>query len=213
MYGLIEYFEPATPAFLPGHVWCDLPIYMPPRQGVKIARVNPNDDTDLDLKVCDKASKQLFDHPPVKSLGIESHEGLVLAKTKSRRPVIILGGAGSIEITPFKQEPAATLFAIPVYGADQYDAGIRKRMANYEFANAFYLPQSADPRFDEGFARLDHAQSVFREQLGDHRGLKLTDDAVDALVEWFMAYSTQREIEGSLIRAYRDEKLAEENNA
>ena len=210
MYGWIEaYYEAAEPAYAPGHVWCDLPIYMPPRQGIKIARVNPQDDTDLDMRVCDKGSKQIFDHPPVKSLGLESHEGLVLAKTKSRRPVIILGANTATEVAPSRQGAADTVFVVPVYGADQYGEDIRQRMAFYEFANVFYLPESQTPRFDEGFARLDHAQSVFTGDLTDHRGLRLTSDALDAVVEWFTAFSTQREMKGSLIREYRDQMLAD----
>jgi hypothetical protein len=96
--------------------------------------------------------------------------------------------------------------------ADRSSAALGKGMACYEFANDFYLPESEAPRFDEGFARLDHAQSVFASHLTDHRGLRLTSDAHDALVEWSIAFSTQREMEGSLIREYREAMLADSGN-
>jgi hypothetical protein len=81
-------------------------------------------------------------------------------------------------------------------------------VAAYGFTNAFYLPASAQPGFPEGFARLDQAQPVVRAHLTDHQGLKLSADALDALVEWFVAFSTNRQPEDSLILEYRRERLA-----
>lgn len=75
-----------------------------------------------------------------------------------------------------------------VCGSDQYDESTRRRLMAYEFTNGFYLP-AASPRFEEGFARLDHVQPVFADRLANHRGLKLVPEALDALVEWLI-YST-----------------------
>jgi hypothetical protein len=214
VYGWVDpYYVAAAASIEPGHIWCDRPLYLPPRHGLKITRVNPQDDTDVDFKVCDGASQQIFDHAPIKSLRMESNEGALIAKTKRRRPVILLSVSESTEVTPRELEPAETVFAVPVYGADQYDEQTRKRMANYEFANVFYLAASDSPAFDEGLARLDHAQAVFKSRLSNHRGLKLSSDAFDALVEWFIAFSTHREMDGSLIREYREEMLAGERDA
>ena len=51
---------------------------------------------------------------------------------------------------------------VPVYGANQFDEHTRRRISYYEFTNVFYLPAQRTPAFDEGFARLDHVQSVVR---------------------------------------------------
>jgi hypothetical protein len=99
------------------------------------------------------------------------------------------------------------VYAVPVYGADQYDVETRERMAFYEFSNVFYLPANTSPTFDEGYARLDHAQPVFEANLTGHRGLKLASDALDALVEWFVTFSTGRAPEDSIILGYRREML------
>jgi len=84
----------------------------------------------------------------------------------------------------------------------------RERIAYYEFSNAFYLPASEKPPFAEGFARLDHVQPVSQAHLVNHRGLKLSSDALDALVEWFVAFSTGRIDEKSIILDYRREMLS-----
>ena len=40
MFGWIEpFYEQADAAIEPGHIWCDQPIYLPPRHGLKIERV------------------------------------------------------------------------------------------------------------------------------------------------------------------------------
>jgi hypothetical protein len=96
---------------------------------------------------------------------------------------------------------------IPVYGADQFDEHTRRRISYYEFTNAFYLPAQEVPQFDEGFARLDHVQSVGQKHLTNHRGIKLASDALEALIEWFIAYATGRLAADSLILGYRSEML------
>lgn len=207
MYDWIDpFFEPAEPAIEPGHIWSDQPIYLPPRHGLKIDRVDPEDDRYLDLTVCGRTA-DTFDHPPIHSLKLESTEAAVVAKTKRNRPVIVLGGTTATELKPASTKHAGTVMVVPIYGADQYDEHSRKRMAYYEFTNAFYLPAWERPHFDEGFARLDHTQPVAQAHLAEHRGLKLSGDALDALIDWFVAFSTNRQLEDSLILEYRREKL------
>lgn len=212
MHGWIDpFYESAAATVAPGHVWCDQPIYLPPRHGLKIERVDPRDDTNLDLTVCGRTA-DIFDHPPIHSMRLESSEAAVIAKTKRDRPVIVLGGTTATELLPppKRSTHAATVWIVPVYGADQFDSHTRRRIAYYEFTNAFYLPASKALGFDEGFARLDHAQPVSRDHLTRHRGFKLASDALDALIEWFVAFTTNRQIEDSLILEYRREMLSHE---
>lgn len=207
MHGWIDPFYVASAACVePGQIWSDQPIYLPPRHGLKIKRVDPENDRKLDLTICGRTD-DTFDHDPIHSLKLSSTEGAVVAKTKKDRPVIILGGTSATELKPSGTEHADTVMVVPVYGADQYDPQFRKRVAYYEFSNAFYLPEHRG--FDEGFARLDHVQPVFRARLRRHRGLKLSEDALEALVEWFVAFTTGRQIDDSLILDYRREMLTQ----
>jgi hypothetical protein len=191
----------------PGQIWCDQPIYLPARHGLKIERVNPKDDSELDFAICGRTA-DTFNHPPVHSLHLESTEAAVVAKAKRDRPVIILGGASATEVRPSRTTLAETIMVVPVYGADQYEERERERIAYYEFSNAFYLPALDRPRFDEGFARLDHIQPVMQRHLVHHRGMMLSSDALDALVEWFIAFTTGRIDKQSILLEYRQEMLA-----
>lgn len=143
MHGWIEpFYEPAEPAIEPGHIWCDQPIYLPPRHGLKIERVTPRRSSSLRCT----------------------------ARTST--------------------------------------TNTRAGVSPTTSSRTFYLPSGARPHFDEGFARLDHTQPVRQALLVEPRGLKLSSDAVDALVEWFVAFSTNRQLDDSLILEYRREKLA-----
>jgi hypothetical protein len=210
VHGWIEpFYEAASPAIEPGHIWCDQPIYLPPRHGLKIERVDPQDDSTLDLTVCGRTA-DTFNHPPIHSLKLQSSEAAVVAKAKKDRPVVVLGGTSATDLRPTSSNVADVVMVVPVYGADQYDEHTRKRVSHYEFTNVFYLPAHQAPTFDEGFARLDHVQPVAQSHLTRHRGLKLTSDALDALVEWFMAFATTRIPDDSVILDYRREMLAGE---
>lgn len=203
-----EFYEPASAAVEPGHIWSDQPIYLPPRHGLKIERVDPRDDTKLDLTVCGRTA-DTFAHPPIHSLGLQSSEAAVVAKAKRDRPVIVLGGTSATEMLPSRTSHAGTVMVVPVYGADQFDERTRRRISYYDFTNAFYLPANGLPKFDEGFARLDHTQPVRTDLLTRHRGLKLSSDALDALVEWFVAFMTNRLLDDSLILEYRRGMLSD----
>jgi hypothetical protein len=50
-------------------------------------------------------------------------------------------------------------------------------------------------------------QAVARSTLSRHRGLKLSPDAIDALIEWFVAFTTNRVPRDSVIHDYRREML------
>jgi hypothetical protein len=209
MDGVIDYFEPAEATHEPGQIWCDQPLYLPPKHGMKFTRVNQDDDRQFDFEIAGR-TQDTFDHPPINSLKLESTEGAVLAKTKWERPVVIVGGSGASDVRP-RGAPTHLdiLWAVPVYGSDQYEEDTVRRIRMYDFKNLFYLPASASPPFEEGYARLDHAQPVRRHLLRNHRGLKLTDDALAALREWLVAFSTGKIEQDSLILQYRSEQAAD----
>lgn len=209
MFGYIEpFYEPAAAEIEPGHIWCDQPIYLPPRHGLKIDRVNPQDDRELEFRVSGRTA-DTFQHAPVHSLKLQASEAAVLAKTKKDRPVVILGGKSACELKPPQQTRVAdVVMVLPLYRFERYDEHTRKRASYYEFDNVFYLPSHDQPRFDEGFARLDQVQPVAQGLLTRHRGLKLSADALDALLEWFVHYTTGRGPDDSLILEYRRDMLA-----
>ncbi|HUN77421.1 MAG TPA: hypothetical protein VMU32_00715 [Solirubrobacteraceae bacterium] len=211
MHGLIDpFYEACEKAVEAGQIWCDQPVYLPARHGLKITRVNPEDDTELDYAVGGRTA-EIFAHPPVHSLKMESNEGAVIAKTKRERPVIVLGGGSASEFQPRqgRARHAEIVMVVPVYGADQYDEHTRRRIRGYEFTNAFYLPESRELGFEEGFARLDHIQPVIENHLSKHRGLRLSQDALEALQEWLMTFLTGRQPADSLIDFYRRTVLTE----
>jgi hypothetical protein len=200
VYGWIDPFYVAAEAALePGHVWLGRPLELPARQALKIDRVNPKDDSKVDFTLVENTREALA-HPPVHSLGLGLDEGAVLARAALDRPVVILGGTAAEQLGS-----GATAIVIPILAAQGFDEPTRRRIAAYGFANAFYLP--ASDRLPESYARLDQAQPVARDQLGPHQGFKLSPDALDALVEWYVAYATGRRLEDSLIPEYRREAM------
>lgn len=205
MHGLIDpFYKKSPPGMEPGQVWCDQPLYLPPKHGLKVTRVDPADDRNLEYSVCGR-TPEIFDHAPVHSLSMESTEGAVVAKTKRNRPVIVLGGGGASDFFPRTGQArhAEIVMVVPIYGSDQYEAHMRKRMSLYDFANAFYLPADRSLDFDEGFARLDHVQAVSEKHLSQHRGFKLAPEALDALHEWLMTFLTNTKPADSMIEDYR----------
>lgn len=205
MHGLIEpFYEACEKQIAPGHIWCDQPVYLPARHGLRVTRVDPKDDTKLDYEVCGRTA-EIFNHPPVSSLSMESSEGAAVVKTKRDRPVIVLGGLHASEffVAQGRATHAEIAMVAPVYGADQYDEQIRKRMRAYEFTNVFYLPADSGLDFDEGFARLDHIQPVAQAHLSKHRGMRLAPEALDALHEWLSSFLTGLAPADSMFDEYR----------
>jgi hypothetical protein len=205
VHGLIEpFYEACASAIEPGHIWCDQPVYLPARHGLKIARVDPEDDSTLDYEVSGRTA-EIFSHPPVKSLGMESTEGAVISKTKRDRPVIVVGGTNASDFFPAegKASHAAIVMIVPVYSGSRYDAQIRRRMQIYDFTNVFYLPAEPTLGFTEGFGRLDHIQAVAQAHLSKHKGLKLAGEAFDALTEWLTTFLTGTKPADSMIEDYR----------
>ncbi len=209
MYGWIDpFYEPAAAAIEPGHIWLHHPLELPPRQALRIDRVNPKDDSKVDFTLSE-LTPEAFEHPPVHSLGLGTGDGLVLARARRARSVVVLGGTTATELAT--ERDAGIAIVIPVVTAEPYGEPTRRRIAAYAFTNAFYLPASKG--LPESVARLDQAQPVSRAQLTGHQGLKLSSDALDALDEWFVAFTTGRRLEDSLILEYRREMLAGQEEA
>lgn len=210
MHGYIEpFYERANEELAAGHLWCDQPLYLPGKHGLKLTRVDAEDDRQLQVEVVGRTT-DTFQHNPVKSLKLTSTEALVGVKTKRDRPIILLGGLGASEILPGKEaQPNPIAWALPIYRSTNYDRAIRERIQRYEFSNFFYLPEDPDLSFTEGFARLDHAQPVWRDHLTKHRGMKLSSDALDALTEWFIYFTTGYISGASQILDYQREQRAD----
>jgi hypothetical protein len=212
VHGWIEPFlERADAAIEPGHIWSAQPIALPPRHALRIGRVNPKDDAKLDFKVVARGHGA-YGHPPIHSLQLASDDAILLARATRDTPVVVLGGtaatAAAGELGDDGPHTGRHAMVVPLHAADRYDERTRRGAARYEFANAFYLPASGRPRFAESIARLDHVQPLPRAELTEHRGIRLSADALDALVEWFVAFTTDRLPGDSLIAAYRREQLA-----
>jgi hypothetical protein len=211
VHGWIEpFFERAAAAIEPGHIWSAQPIALPPRHALKIGRVDPKDDAKLDFKLVERGDGA-YGHPPIHSLGLASDEAILLARATRDRPVVVLGAGSPAagELGSDGPRDAHNAIVVPLHPAHRYDEATRRGVARYAFSNAFYLPANERPRLDESVARLDHVQPLPCAELTEHRGLKLSDDALDALVEWFVAFTTNRIPEDSLILAYRREQPAE----
>lgn len=114
LHGWIEpFYVPPDPTVEPGQIWSDEPIYLPPRHGLKVQRVNPQDDRDLDLEVRGRTA-DIFDHPLVHSLTLGYGEAAVVAKAKRDRPVLLgrLSG-GSIAAAAPPGRPGRRRVRIP----------------------------------------------------------------------------------------------------
>ena len=169
MYGWIEpFYEPAEAAIEPGHIWCDQPLELPPRQALRIDRVNPKDDSKVDFTLSER-TPDTFEHPPVHSLGLGAGEGLVLARTVRDRPVVVLGGTTATELDPDGSHDAGTAIVIPIFAAERYDEPTRRRIAGYGYTQRV-LPARRPRTLGEGFARLDQAQPVLRPSSPRTRG-------------------------------------------
>ncbi|MEK6251648.1 MAG: hypothetical protein AABM43_06860 [Actinomycetota bacterium] len=209
MFGVIDFYETSEKGYQPGQIWADQPVYMPPRHALKFTRVDQDNDRELDFEIVGRTD-DVFDHPPIHSIRLESTEAAVVTRTKRNRPVIIVGGSAASELRPEKHPTHLdVLWTVPVYGASNYSEEIRRRIQVYDFANLFYLPASKAPQFAEGFARLDHAQPVRRDLLRTHRGLRLTEDALGALREWMVSFMTEQIEPDSLILQYRAEQTGD----
>jgi hypothetical protein len=211
VHGLIEPFyervDREDRAIAPGHIWRDNPIYLPPRRGLKFTRVAPENDEELDF-VVGGFTDEIYDHPPVQSMKLPSSEGATIAYAKKDRPVFVVGGMRSTDPLARRAQLLDAAMCVPIYGADQFERGFRARVRAYEFENLFYLPADEALGFDEGFARFDHVQPVLHGRMNGHRGLRLSEPAREALLEWFWHFLTGQIDEGSLVADYRREERA-----
>jgi hypothetical protein len=234
MHGWIDFYASAAAAVAAGQIWHGEALALPAAHGLRIDRVSASDDARATVTFTERAGGEdggaadgaarasrgargasaasAADHPPIKRLGLRSHEAVAVVVAR-RQPLIVLGGAHAAELTADGARDADTVLVVPVQATSALPPPLRRRIAAYAFPNAFFLPAAPEHRFAEGVARLDQAQPLPRALLSAHAGVALTADALDALVEWFVAYSTGRRFEDSLIADYRRERLAELDDA
>ena len=213
MHGLIDYFVATNPDADPndiasGHIFEDQPAYMPAEFGIRLLNLDPNGAGDPDFELCGR-TQDIFEHPPTRRFGgLAYGEALVVSKAKWARPVVVLAAGGSALLAgPNKARATGTYLCAPVYGADQFSADLRRRLAAYAFPNLFYLPASEWPPFGEGFIRFDHIQAIRASHLRNRRDTALTGEAMTVLNDWLAYYLTGRLEPGSALAAYRQEQL------
>ena len=212
MHGIVEYYvwsgvtDPDEIGR--GDIFEDQPAYVPAEWGIRLTNVDPAGTGEPDFELCGR-SEDIFHHPPLRRIGgLAPGEGLVVAKAKWRRPVVVLAPGGSALLAgPGRARPTGTYLCAPIYGADQFSGEVRRRLRAYAYPNLFYLPESESPPFDEGFVRFDHLQAIRASHLRNRRPAALTAPAMDLLGEWLVHYLTGRLREDSPLAAYRSALL------
>jgi len=156
---------------------------------LKIEYVDPEHRKPPMLKL-GKEDEDSFKHPPVLELGLRDNEELAALKCKSR-PVIIF----SQPLTRWKflgeERQGDSFLCLPLFGLDQYEREFVLSVRAFKYESAFYLPKDATFRLKEGFVRFDRTQIVHRHQLKRwYPHVKLHDDALMLLQEWFRYFTT-----------------------
>ena len=214
MHGLIDYYAPTNPDADPddirrGDIFEDQPAYVPAEFGIRLTNLGPAGAGDPDFELCGR-TQDIFEHPPTRRFGgLAYGEALVVSKAKWARPVVVLAAGGKALLAgPNKARATGTYLCAPVYGADQFSAELRRRLAAYAFPNLFYLPASDWPPFGEGFVRFDHMQAIRASHLRNRRHAAISGEAMAVLNDWLAYYLTGRLEPGSPLAAYREEQLS-----
>jgi hypothetical protein len=141
-------------------------MYMPAKHGIRITRVDPMDDRKVEYEITGR-TEDIFKHAPlVGPPTLADGEAFIVGRAKLRRPVVVLAGEGfELFAAPNVARASDTFLCAPVYGGDQYEEGMRKRVRAYEYSNLFHLPESKVPLFREGMVRFDHLQAIRRDHL------------------------------------------------
>jgi hypothetical protein len=217
MHGIIDPFYQPAPIGHPddidrGEMYEDQPVYMPARWGLRLSNFDPTEVRDPDLEVSGRTEDIFRNHPPLKRYNLRHNEAFVVGKAKWARPVLILARPGfDVFARPDIASASESFLCAPILGSDQYSEKLRQRIRAYEFPNLFYLPESKNPFFREGFLALDQMQAIHKNHLRNRKKIKLSDDALAALDEWLIFYVTGRLDRESLIRLYREEGLQKLN--
>lgn len=190
-----------------GDIYEDQPMYLPAKYGLRLTRINPTNEADLDMQITGR-TEDIFQHPPLLTFNLRDGEAFVLGKAKLHRPIIVLAGEGvDLLAGPDRATAARAYLCAPIYGGDQFSEALRKRVRAYEFPNLFYLPESKVPVFQEGFVRFDEMQAISRHHLRRRRPARLSADAMTAFEEWLYFFLTGRLQKDSLLALYRQEEL------
>jgi hypothetical protein len=156
---------------------------------LKIQYIDPNHKKPSMLQI-GKADEDSFNHPPVIDLGLRDDEELAAIKCK-RRPVIIFSRPLERWKIPNTKRQEDTYLCFPIYGLDQYDREFALSLRAFKYESAFYIPTESSFALKEGFIRFDRIQIVDRHLLKRWQpSVKLHDDALLLLQEWFSYYTT-----------------------
>lgn len=147
-----------------------------------------------------------FDHPPLRSPPLESREERLALRAK-QRPCILFSSAPEQWRYRSGVIRESVYLMLPMFSFHEDDlAEFRLRVHALAYRELFFLPADEELRIVEGFLRFDRAHVVPRSWLRSH-GVKLSDDAMLLLDEWFYFFLTGTAADWVL--QYRAERGAE----
>ena len=156
---------------------------------LKIEYIDPKHRKPPMLKL-GKEDEDSFKHPPVLELGLRDNEELAALKCKSR-PVIIFSQPLARWKFLGEEGQGDSFLCLPLFGLDQYEREFVLSVRAFKYESAFYLPKDATFRLEESFVRFDRTQIVHQHQLKRwYPHVKLHDDALMLLQEWFRYFTT-----------------------
>ncbi len=130
-----------------------------------------------------------FDHPPLRSPPLESREEHLALKAKLR-PSILFSSAPEQWCYRSGDVRESVYLVLPMFSFHEEDRDeFRLRVRALAYRELFYLPEDNRLRMIEGFVRFDRAHVVPRGWMKPH-SVRLSDDAMLMLEEWFVFYLT-----------------------
>jgi len=156
---------------------------------LKVQYVDPQHQKPPMLQLGEVDDKS-FNHPPVREIGLRDNEELAALKCK-RRPVVIFSRSVERWRLPGIERQIDTCFCLPLYGLKDYDREFVVSLRAFKYESAFYLPAEKSLGMAESFIRFDRGQIVHCHHIKRWRPpLRLHEDALLVLQEWFRYYTT-----------------------
>lgn len=130
-----------------------------------------------------------FDHPPLISPRLETREEYLAIKAK-KRPVILFSSAAEAWTYRSGKTRESVYAILPMFSLYEDDPiEFRLRIQALHYRELFYLAPDDSLGMAEGFVRFDRMHVVPKGWL-KRRLVRLTDDAMLLLDEWFKFYVT-----------------------
>ncbi|MGB9300663.1 MAG: hypothetical protein WCD51_08735 [Anaerolineae bacterium] len=148
-------------------------------------------------------------HPPVLRPKLEADEEFLVLRAKNR-PVIVLSSQSQAWRTRDGRERIPCMLVAPVYSFHEDDPAEWKLwMRALRYPDLFWLPQDDTVGMQESFVRFDRIHVVPQRWLR-RKGVRLHQDALDVLTDWFRFYLTAEpdyleEHRGKLLRAVQEQ--------